>query len=58
MNINYKGLVMQEINKYKIQAQNMTQQEIERLQKFLNGESQTGVGMTEPDVILLVGEIQ
>lgn len=46
-----------EKNEYKLRAQQMSQEEVDRIQKFVNGENQVSVGYLEADFIPLVGEL-
>lgn len=46
-----------EKNDYKFQAQQMSQEEVDRIQKFVNAENQVSVGYPEADFIPLVGEL-
>jgi len=46
-----------EDNDYKFRAQNMSRDEVDKIQKFLNGESQVSVGYHEAELIPLVGEL-
>ena len=46
-----------EYDSYKLRAQNMSQDEVDRIQKFVNGDMQVSVGYHEADLIPLVGEL-